>query len=714
MMRFFLITVLILFTLLATAQTKNPSTVKEAEDRAKQAQQQLDNLTPEQKMMMEQMGIKIPTSAGTLPVGTTDAQVAMAAGGDGVPKRNAALIAAIPQVTLTAASLPAYIRSMNSYIDKKIEGGYKQFSQEVYAQFKSGGITTLGNTAVGFWTMGSREIGVCLMGKACSDNLTDADNLNNFAAMMSMAGAPQQAIPLLEYLNRQYPGNTTILNNLGQAWFYLGVTDKADEYLEKTVKAFAYHPQANYTQCLIAESKGNKTKAVEKMKNSLAYSYSLDKVNKLRQLGYSVKGRDMRIPFRPDPDPLGLRKFIRPDFPKSYDDEVTLKFAWDDFQQQISNKMTEVMKQLQPHINRAAQQAQQTYNAIQKNKGVAGLSLANSKKTRLYEKVAQRNLDDMEKDGGIEFRLRKAKAQLDSVVKAFVDQKESMRKKFEKDNSIKAQTETELSKKGEDLGYDDCKVQRIYSEWVHSKFNRLLDDEYKNYLHLLNLKISEELYWKQFIQDEVQFEATRLTADKEWLNALFSSRYLASADVNPANICPGSADKGSRQKLADFDEMHCKYNSVMDFKVYRLASNCGKLTVSFDADVLKGKFEFKAKGHGVDEFQKCTVEAKAKVGKSIEKGPLQVGASVGAGMGVEISRNGIEDVYLTGEASISAGINIIKTMEDHIAATDKMIGAGENNPNLGDIGISDQSVGITAEGKISLISGNTSGSIKGF
>jgi len=115
------------------------------------------------------------------------------------------------------------------------------------------------------------------MSKACADNASDGDTLSNYAAMLSMGGASHRAIPLLEYLNKQYPDNTTIMNNLGQAWFYLGETTKADVHLEKVVKAFAYHPQANYTQCLIQQSKGNTPKAIEKMKNSLAYSFSLDK-----------------------------------------------------------------------------------------------------------------------------------------------------------------------------------------------------------------------------------------------------------------------------------------------------------------------------------------------------------------------------------------------------------------------------------------------------
>ena len=68
------------------AQSKNPTSNKEVQDKIKQAQQQFDKLTPEQKKMMEQMGMS--TNVPSMPAGVTDAQIGLAVGGDEVPKRN--------------------------------------------------------------------------------------------------------------------------------------------------------------------------------------------------------------------------------------------------------------------------------------------------------------------------------------------------------------------------------------------------------------------------------------------------------------------------------------------------------------------------------------------------------------------------------------------------------------------------------------------------
>ncbi|MBS1736905.1 MAG: hypothetical protein JSS98_09940 [Bacteroidetes bacterium] len=702
-----LLILFITFCFPAFAQQKNPTNQKEIQQKQKQAQDALDKLTPEQRKMMEQMGMS--TNVPAMPTGATDAQTGLAVGGDGVPKRNAGLIDAIPKIILTAATVPAYIKTLNEYIEKSVANDAKVFGQQVYSAFKQNkfNATAIGNAAIGYWSIGNPDIAVYLMGKACADDASDADLLSNLAAMMSMGGAPHKAIPLLEYLNKEYPDNTTILNNLGQAWFYLGEVDKANANLDKVVKAFAYHPQANYTQCLIQESKGNKTRAIEKMKNSLAYSYSLDKVNKLRKLGYSVKGSDMRVPFRPDPDPLGLHNFVRPDAPTSYEQELKLSADWDAFQKQVNEKSMSLAKELIPYQQANNQKAQQAYQQYQNANGdLSKMTTGATGNENIYRKTAEKNLEEMKKDGGVAFRLKAAKKQIDDLIKDFTAKDEAQRKAIEKQNSIKADKESELAKKGENIGYDNCVVQKKYSEWMYANYNKPLEEAYKNYLHQLYLKINEELYWKQFTQDASTFEATKITAKKEWLAAMGNTRYIAT---NKYGKCETPEQKQSRYKLADFDDMHCTYISVLDFGVYKQIVECGKMRVEFDAGKLSGNFNFKSDNNGKDQFVKATLEATV-INKSIStnKGPLQIGASVKAGVGVTFTSKGVEDVYATGEAKVTVESNIIKTFDEHISEAN---GGDKSQPNMGDAQLSDKGVEIGVNGRMSLISGNTSTNI---
>ncbi len=686
MKKYCILVVWCIYSVVSFAQQKNPTTVKEIKDKQKQAQQALDGLTPEQRKMMDEMGIKFPAANGSLPAGTTDTQVALAVGGDGVPTKNAVLIGSIPKITLTAATLPAYIKTLNEYVEKSVAADAKSFGLQVYNSFKSNkyDAASTGNGALGFWATGNLEIAVFIMGRTSADDPSDADLLSNFAAMLSMGGAPQRAIPLLEYLNKLYPDNTTILNNLGQAWFYLGETDKADVQLEKVVRAFAYHPQANYTQCLIQQSKGNTSKAIDKLQHSLKYSFSQDKINLLRKLGYKMKGSDMRIPFRPDPNPLGLRNFVRPEAPVSLATEIPLKVEWDAFQNQLDEKNMELSKAMQPYINQNAQQAQQL---LKTGKGGASTLSEN-----IYQSNADIHLNELNKDGGTGYRLKIAKAKIDSLFKDYQTKKDAQKKIIIKQNSSEAAEETELAKKGENIGYDVCVVERKFSDWVYANYNKPLEEAYQNYLHQLYLKITEELYWKQFKYTDAAFEQEKLTAKKEWLSALRSTRYIET--WGGSSNCAMQEKKEAHYRLTDFDDMHCAFKTSLDFICCKQIFECGKSRIEFDAGRFSGNFNFKFDDNGNNKFVKGTLEATV-IDKSISvgKGPLQAGASVKAGMGVEFSSHGIDDVYATGEASVNVGSN---TVSDPAGV------------------VNDPSVNISVSGRMSLISGNMSGAISGF
>lgn len=666
-----------------SAQKGNPTSKAEIEAQQKLLQKELDKLTPEQKKMMEQMGM--PAKVPSMPAGATDTDIKNAvSGGLGVPSKNAVLIAAIPKITITETNLQGYLVDVNKYIAGHLSNEGKTAGESFYKNLKANGYDAVStaNAATGLWTTGQLEPAIYIVGKATADDAKNTDNISNLAAMLSMGGAPQMAIPLLEFLNKKFPGNTTILNNLGQAWFYMGETTKADTYLQQTIKAFAYHPQANQTQCLIQQSKGNTSKAIEHMKNSLAYSYSLTKINTLRKLGYSVNGKDMRKPFHPDPNPLGLRDFVRPPYPKNYDDEVQLKYVWDNFQKDITNKTQQLNQQLQPFINANMQQAQQNYNTITKSNsntttpnGIVNISTtSNLAPPKLYDKSAQRHLDDMKKDGGQAYRLKNSKKKIDDLIKSFQLEKDKAYKKLEKEYSVKAATEIELGKKGENLGYDICKVNRAYSEWVYKNYNQPLEEAYTDYLHQLRLKLEEELYWKQLSQDENEFLATQLNAKKEWLAAISNSRFLETAYITENNACPApQPDKEKKLKLADFDDMNCQYHTSLNFGGGNsIETHCSKMTVKFNAGPFSGNMNYKSDNNGRDRLVNGSLEGTI-IDKSVGAGPVQAGAK--AGMGIEFTSNGIEDVYINGEAS---------------------------------------AMDVTASGKMSLISGSMSGGISGF
>jgi hypothetical protein len=58
-----------------------------------------------------------------------------------------------------------------------------------------------------------------------------------------------------------------------------------------------------------------------------------------------------------------------------------------------------------------------------------------------------------------------------------------------------------------------------------------------------------------------------------------------------------------------------------------------------------------------DQFMNCTVEVKAKIGSDkMNIGPIAVGAKAEAGIGFEIDRSGVKEVYLIAGVKAQAGV----------------------------------------------------------
>src|SRR6187399_2567973 len=318
------------------AAKDKPPTQKEMDEMMKEMQKAMDEMSPEDKRMMDSMGIKMPDTKNIQKSmsGVTDAQLKKAYEDESriVPVRDAARIAAIPK-GVNESRMRSYIASVQSKAGAMLETEIKILSDKIYSDIKlnSKNSTEAGNMAVGLWIAGKPELAFSTLGKICADDATNIDNISNYASMLSMLGAQHLAIPILNSLNAKFPKNSSLLNNLGQAWFGLGEINKAEKYLDSAIRIYAYHPQANLTKAAIEESRGNTSKAIEALKRSIKHSYTNEKEEKLSKLGYKLKRADVRLPFKPSADPLGLGRFRQPDYPKSVSELKALIPQWEIF-----------------------------------------------------------------------------------------------------------------------------------------------------------------------------------------------------------------------------------------------------------------------------------------------------------------------------------------------------------------------------------------------
>ncbi|WEK36325.1 MAG: hypothetical protein P0Y53_02325 [Candidatus Pseudobacter hemicellulosilyticus] len=747
------------FLLAATAQSKSkqkakeaekPPTQKEMEEMMKEVQQMMGEMekemSPEDKKMMDSMGIKMPDMKNMKMPAMTDKQLAQAWEDENriVPKKDAARIAAIPQ-GVTTARMPAYISAVHQKVLPMLQPKVVTAADKVQALASSKGISgqKLGNVAALLWADGRTQIALYLMGKVCA-TAPGADNLSNYASMLSMMGAEQLAIPLLTNLNTKYPRNSTLLNNLGQAWFGLGELDKAGKYLDSATALFPYHPQANLTKSRIQESKGETAKAAESVRKSMKYSYSQEKEERLRKLGHELSANDFKIPGQRKPDPMNLGGFRAPAFPMSVDQCVILGEEWKAFYEQIDAKMDQLQK-LRAQLYETAMQNQakraqadiSMVKAAMSNPGAARefvsvpmYAARASIKYNAYAKLYSGKLESLAKRT-IAFSTGELKRQRDAY--------EAIMAKLR---------EEDLEQTGEGKPNKDfCPQYKEASDKFLKAVNPTMASLYMEYLQLHKELLNESAYWNMYIQWADMFEVLKKDFQVEWLKALKNSGLSGGTGLPfvyiPEFVCKKQEEKKGKSKLQEFDDVACNYNSMVDFVIVSIETNCSHSTTRLKTDLV----EYTHVELG-DEYLRSTLVLRPKAGVDGNIGPLKVGASVGADITVNMDRDGVKDWEGTvkagtevgvgrsigpvkGEATIGTAIEVeidgTGVKEVNLVNTAQVeVGIEAPNPNKSStidrindgIKALDTSVKIGIEDRVSLISGHGSvsgtGALKGI
>lgn len=670
------------------AQTKTeeqPPSQKEMEEMMKAMQQGMEAMSPEDKKAMEEMGFKIP-SMNTIPA-LTDEQLQQ--GFDElsrlVPEKDLARIASIPKTPLTKSSLPAYLVATDAKVILQIKPQSKSKGDEIYKLIKAEHNSAIetGNAAAGLWMMGRVELAIYIMGKACIDDPSNTNNLNNYASMLSMSGAEQLSIPILDNISRSFPQNSTILNNLGQAWFGLGDVDKSEKYLDSTIRIYAYHPQANFTKSFIEENKGNVQAAIESAKRSIKSGYSNEKETRLNKLGYDLDSKDIYWDKPMPQDPLGLEKFKWPELPVNVDQSEVLEKEWDAFTESCSIEMDNLRAQ-QEKLEEAwliIQQSRSQYLLEASRKGqYASLfpPMANKAFVKLKYLV-----DDS--DGHLSFSnqqkmdaILEAKSQADDLEEVLRNQNKILNDKYEdkfgegKANPFEAAC----------ADYNSATNAFLFA------VNVPLQQKINDYLKFLRRSLNNQIYYDQYTMWPEEFELAKVTAKIRWLGAISG---IVGYFKDKNFYCQKSEALPEKFKLQEFDDVHCEYHSELKLPIGKINVDCSRVTSELDLKVIKlGLKQNMEKETFGDQFMNCSVEAGIGTSVGVNSGVLKAEAAIGGAIRMEFDRTGLSDVIVKTEAGVSLGTDII------------------DGGSKAGVGVSDLSVDVGIKGQISLVSGKSS------
>lgn len=700
---------------------EKPPTQKEMEAMMKEAEKMMGEISAEDKKMMDSMGIKIPSFKNVPKV--SDKQLADAWEDENriVPKRDAGRIASIPKA-VAAEKMGSYIDAVQKKIAAALMPAVVTMGNKVYAYIQANSKSTdeAGNMAMGLWMAGHTEIALYVLGKAAAQNGSSVDNTSNYAAMLSMLGAQHLAIPILNNLNTRFPKNSTLLNNLGQAWFGLGEITKAEKYLDSTIRIYAYHPQANLTKAAIEHSKGNIEKAREAVKKSMQHSYTKEKEERLTKLGEKTSEKNFRLPRRTKADPLNLGSFEAPGYPSSVEECVQAEKEWTEFYNQVGTKYRQLEKLKKIADDKAVKDQQQRLNA--------DLNLV---RTAMADPGTKGQFVSVPMYAGRAGKLLTAYIDLHGVkMKAFYKkvadfgqgEGKNLKDTYEKEMEKLREEDDEQTGEGKP-NKDFCPKYKETSDKYLKAINPKLYQFYQEELKLKKEFINENAYWYMYIQWPDMYEATKLSFQMGWLGALTQGKGDVEGPVHnfpfvsiTQYVCKKQEKEPGKIKLKEFDDIACQYNSKVDYKVIVFDNNCSHSSITYNL----GDVKITRKELG-DEYIGSTVKLTPKVGIGGQAGPIKIEGSVGVDVTIELDKDDkVKEWGGTVTTGIEAGVGISKGPVKAGATVSEAVEVEIGSEGVGDInmvtkaevsvgvkvGPVGKSVQIGLEGRSSLVSGH--------
>lgn len=682
------------------AKKEKPPTQKEMEAAMKKAQGMMDemmkDMSDEDKKMMDSMGIKMPNIKNIKVPKATDKQLADAWEDDMriVPKKDATRIALIPK-SVTAARMPAYIAAIQPKVAATLEPKAVTIGNAVYTKIKSmaKNNTEAGNMATAFWLSGQPDVALYVLGKICAADANHTNNLSNYASMLSMEGGQHLAIPVLQHLNSRFPRNSTLLNNLGQAWFGLGELAKAEKYLDSAIAIYPFHPQANLTKATIEEHKGNTTKAADHVKKSIKHSYSKEKEEQLNKLGQKLTRKDVRLPVRRPADPLGLEGTLRPDYPTSVAQIDFLYPLWNQFNNECDKKSEQIQKEMQEataeYAKAAGNMASKSMAAIQSGDYASfgfGTNL-------LY--MRQASLELQERKAYHEQRMKK-------LNELFMEMRKDV-DAIQKNRKILAPEAP-------------CSAHRDALNDMLKKLNERKKRYDEEALTIFRHYCNDMAYWPLYTSvEEKAFRIIQLEFKLFWLQKNRELQPMGMSEYKGAyHDCP-EEEKGKGGKLAEFDDIACQFKSTVNMVFIEQENNCSHTVTRYKFK----DFEYISRELGT-KYQGGTIKMKAKASEEIfESGPLEVEAFIEGAATIELDENkkvkdwngtvtaGAETTVGVKKGPVKAGISNTNAMEIEFGPKG-VTGVNAIGKVEASVGAFGQKVELGVEDRVSLISGHGS------
>lgn len=604
-----------------------------------------------------------------------------------VPLRDDVRINAVLKRDLSDAEMKNYCRAVHEAVKKEMNPAAVSQAEIIYEKLKAKYPSTasMGNGAISCYLANLTQQSIYIMGKVCSADASDANNLNNYSALLTNHGVEQGAIPILNYLNKRFAKSPVVMSNISLAWMGLGDLKTAEKFADSCIRFFPGNAaQAHYVKAVVKESEGNRQGAIEELKQSIGESYSAEKVALLKKMGGKLSAADhkKKLPA----DALGLSRFNFPSLPRSYEAAVNSTLEWETFYKNLESNIKELeikTERLKKEYDaKATADAKAAIDFAKQKKGSSYAFAANNNTNQswnnfyqlLEEEFVKKEEAFMKEARQLTEKNSKMLDELDTIVKVV------LAKRFEQDALDKKFTDAEA-----------CNAYKEAYDNYMQPANTMFEKYYSSYIDHKRKMTNELVYAGKQFMDKAYYEYYASNSKLQFLYTLQSVSYEIPS-YSPGNLGGYAAacinvktNSFTNNGLANWNDLNCGNKWEMKIPFCGVATDCDKITFKFDVLFAEGSY---SENLFTGEWTNMTLEVGAGIGskKVTDKLGVEIGgAEVEVGGFIEIDRSGISDYGVKGKAAITGG---------------------EAVPVVGSISL------IEAEGKLSLKSGKPSFEVK--
>ena len=573
-----------------------------------------------------------------------------------VPVRDDTRINAVLKRDLSDGELKNYCKAVFEAVKKEMNATAVSQAETIYAKLKAKYPSTaaMGNGAISCYLYNLTQQSIYIMGKVCSLDAGDDNNLNNFAALLTNHGVEQGAIPILNYLNRKYARSPVVLSNLSVAWMGLGDFKTAEKYADSCIRFFPGNAaQAHYVKAIVKENEGNRQSGIEEMKQSIGESYSAEKESILKKMGGKLTVFDVKKKL--PADALGLSKFNFPTLPKSYEAAVNATLEWRTFYKNLESSIKD--------LEIKTERLKKVYDAKSTADAKAVIDFAKQKKGISYAFAFKNNTNQgwnnfyqlLDED------FVKKEEQLMKELRQITEKNSQMLDELDK--KIKGELAKRFEQDALGKNFTDAEACNAYKEAYDNYMlpaNTTFENFYIKYIEHKRKMTNELVYAGKQFMDKEYYDYYASNAKLQFLYALQSVSF-EMPNYTPVLGGYGSAcinvktNSFTNKGLANWNDLNCGNKWEMKLPGSEVSTDCNKITFKFDILIAEGSY---SEDLFTGQWTNMSLEIGVGIGskKVTDKLGVEVGG-VGAEVGafIEIDRSGITDYGGKGKVGLEGG-----------------------------------------------------------